>query len=129
MNYGLGGIISAHVDSRNWRDSTSAESIYKLGPRIITFMIYLSNLPDGGHTVFPQTGISVKPEMGSVLYWFTVHPDLSYDSRNFHMGCPTVYGNKWIANKWVKLNAQFKTYPCTLNENYYFQIQNKETIL
>ena len=26
------------------------------GPRIVTFMIYLTDVPVGGHTVFPQAG-------------------------------------------------------------------------
>ena len=34
-------------------------------------------------------------------------------SRNHHMGCPVVRGNKWIANKWVKWPDQMWTFPCT----------------
>ena len=112
MNYGIGGMISAHVDSIDYFSPNSAEYIHGSGPRIITFMMYLSDVIAGGRTVFPQLGISVQPIKGSALYWFNIHPDLSYDSRNLHFGCPTLYGNKWIANKWVKLNAQFRSNPC-----------------
>ena len=35
------------------------------GPRIMTFMIYLSDVEAGGHTAFPQTNISVKPNRGT----------------------------------------------------------------
>ena len=128
MNYGMGGFISPHVDSMKWNDPTSLDYIQRLGPRILTFMIYLSNVSDGGNTVFPQAGLSIKPAMGSVLYWFTIHQDLSYDSRNLHLGCPTVFGNKWIANKWIKLNGQFKTYPCTLFKNDFFRIHNSDMV-
>lgn len=128
MNYGIGGFISPHADSNSWNDKSSSEYIYNLGPRIATFMLYLSDDLDGGMTVFPQLGISVKPIKGSVLYWFTIHSDLSYDSRNVHLGCPVVYGNKWILNKWLKLNAQFETYPCLINKNHNFRIQNKENV-
>ena len=37
------------------------------------------------------------------------------DSRNFHLGCPVVYGNKWIANKWVHWIPQMWNYQCHLN--------------
>ena len=26
--------------------------------------------------------------------------------RMFHIGCPVIYGNKWIANKWVRWKEQ-----------------------
>ena len=129
MNYGIGGFISPHVDSSSWNDKSSSESIYNLGPRITTFMVYLSEDIEGGMTVFPQMKISVKPRIGSVLYWFTIHPNLSYDSRQVHLGCPVIYGNKWILNKWLKLNAQFLKYRCPLIKNGSFQMQNKANIL
>ena len=115
MNYGIGGIISSHVDSMDAFDPSSSEYIYESGPRIITFMTYLSTVTAGGRTVFPQLGISAEPIKGSALYWFNIHPDLSYDSRNLHFGCPVLYGNKWILNKWVKLNTQFRSHPCTID--------------
>ena len=31
------------------------------GYRIQTFMIYLNDVEAGGHTIFPQAGISIKP--------------------------------------------------------------------
>ena len=36
-----------------------------------------------------------------------------------YQGCPVNYGNKWIANKWVKMLAQVKEYPCWRNTNYF----------
>jgi len=51
-------------------------------------MIYLTSVPLGGHTIFPQAGISVKPEAGSALYWFNHDAVTENDSRTFHLGCP-----------------------------------------
>ena len=62
MNYGIGGQISAHVDSMDVENTSSGEYINKAGPRIITFMMYLSDVIAGGRTVFHQLGISVKPK-------------------------------------------------------------------
>jgi len=85
-------------------------------------MIYLSNVTAGGHTIFPQAGISVKPEHGKALFWFNTASDDSIDSRIYHLGCPVLYGNKWIANKWIKILAQFKLYPCIIDEQKHFSI-------
>ena len=114
MNYGLGGKISNHVDETgyNFRLETG-------GPRIPTFMIYLTSVEVGGHTIFPQPGISVKPLRGSALFWWSLGPQNNYDSRVSHLGCPVLYGNKWIANKWVNLLANFKNTPCYLEEKHY----------
>ena len=68
------------------------------GFRAVTFMVYLTSTQSGGYTVFPQAGISVKPEAGSALYWFNQGAQNNYDSRINHLGCPVLHGNKWIAN-------------------------------
>ena len=39
------------------------------GFRVTTFMIYLSNVESGGHTIFPQAGISVKPKVKKFMNW------------------------------------------------------------
>jgi prolyl 4-hydroxylase len=107
------------------------------GSRITTFMVYLSDVEIGGRTVFPQPGISVKPVAGTALYWFN-HDNLGendsryvislyhiplevltlfHSFRTMHLGCPVVYGNKWIANKWIKWDAQMWRYPCGVTKD------------
>ena len=94
------------------------------GSRIVTFMIYLSSVEAGGHTVFPQTGISVKPEAGSALFWFNIGAQNFIDSRSRHLGCPVLFGNKWIANKWIKWLANSNDFPCQHYRNHYSIYQN-----
>ena len=64
-------------------------------------------------------GLSVKPVEGSALYWFNIGSNMHYDSRVLHLGCPVMYGNKWIANKWIKILPQFRNYPCSEGKKYY----------
>ena len=76
-------------------------------------MMYLTNTELGGNTIFPNIGLSVKPAKGTALFWFNFNPKMEdYDPEIEHMGCPVILGNKWIANKWIKFNAQFKHYKC-----------------
>ena len=60
------------------------------GERLATFMIYLSGTKKdiGGSTVFPQLGISVKPQRGAALYWHNVKSDGTFDTRSSHLGKP-----------------------------------------
>ena len=92
----------------------------------MTFMIYLSDVIAGGRTLLPQLGLSVKPVKGSALYWISMGPNHHYDSRAVHLGCPVIYGNKWIANKWIKINAQFKFFPCVANREHYSIFGNRD---
>ena len=94
----------------------------------MTFMVYLNDVDAGGRTIFPQTGVSVQPEIGSALYWFLMGSQNSYDSRVVHMGCPVSYGNKWIANKWTKWLSNFKTYPCS-TEHEHYSIQKRSAFV
>ena len=61
----------------------------------------------------------VKPKAGSALFWFNHDSGFNFDTRNFHVGCPVIVGNKWIANKWIKYNEQMFSYPCYRDKRYY----------
>ena len=121
MNYGMGGLITPHIDS----PARYSESIRYGGTRFISFMVYLSDVLSGGRTVFPQLGLSVKPVKGSAMFWFNIGPNMHYDSRIVHLGCPVMYGNKWIANKTIKMLSQFQHYPCNDKMNHYNIFSNK----
>ena len=133
MNYGIGGTISPHVDSESvFKEelpdgSLTTENLLFGGPRFVTFMIFLSSVEAGGHTVFPQAEISVKPVEGSALYWFNMDAQNNLDSRIRHLGCPVLFGNKWIANKWVKWLPNFKQYPCLIDRKNYSIFQQQLT--
>ncbi len=125
MNYGLGGKISGHWDISSQSSENSADATIWGGRRLVTMMTYLTDVELGGRTVFPQLGLSVKPEAGSTLYWFSIGPHDNIDSRALHLGCPVLFGNKWIANKWVKWIAQQRKLPCS-KESVHFSLFDKK---
>ena len=81
----IGGYIGPHVDT----DGNGGESFddYEKNPislklggeRLMTFMVYLSSVEEGGggNTVFPLLGLSIPPSIGTALFWFTVRTNLN----------------------------------------------------
>ncbi|XWS33912.1 hypothetical protein CRYUN_Cryun22dG0123600 [Craigia yunnanensis] len=93
------------------------------GQRIATVLMYLSDVEEGGETVFPAAkgnisavpwwnelsecgkgGLSVKPKMGDALLFWSMKADASLDPSSLHGGCPVIRGNKWSSTKWMRVN-------------------------
>ncbi|KAF4346794.1 hypothetical protein CsatB_008096 [Cannabis sativa] len=117
LHYEVGQKYDAHYDY--FLDEFNTKNG---GQRVATVLMYLSDVEEGGETVFPaaqgnfssqpnwndlsecaKTGLSVKPRMGDALLFWSMRPDATLDPSSLHGGCPVINGNKWSSTKWLHL--------------------------
>uniref|UniRef100_A0A1D1YH63 procollagen-proline 4-dioxygenase n=1 Tax=Anthurium amnicola TaxID=1678845 RepID=A0A1D1YH63_9ARAE len=98
------------------------------GQRMATVLMYLSDVEEGGETIFPSAkvnssslpyynelsecgkkGLGVKPKMGDALLFWSMKADASLDPSSLHGGCPVIRGNKWSSTKWIRVH-EYKVY-------------------
>ncbi|KAJ0024201.1 hypothetical protein Pint_09314 [Pistacia integerrima] len=118
LHYEVGQKYDAHYDY--FLDEFNTKNG---GQRIATLLMYLSDVEEGGETVFPaakanfssvpwwnelsecgKQGLSIKPKMGDALLFWSMRPDATLDPSSLHGGCPVITGNKWSSTKWMHLN-------------------------
>ncbi|XP_078683376.1 prolyl 4-hydroxylase subunit alpha-3-like [Branchiostoma floridae x Branchiostoma belcheri] len=111
VNYGLGGLYVPHVD---YFEEEQVKRIKKPGNRILTFLIYLSDVQEGGATVFPQIKLIVPAVKNAALMFRDMKRSGEFEPLSMHAGCPVLIGSKWIANKWILDRGNEFRRPCGL---------------
>lgn len=103
VKYQTGGFFTPHYDACDGDSSFCKRMNGNLGPRLWTLLIYLNDDYTGGETLFPHIDKSVKPEKGKAVLFKNVDDNGAIIRQSFHGGNPVLSGEKWIANKWIRL--------------------------
>ncbi|XP_041988646.1 prolyl 4-hydroxylase subunit alpha-1-like isoform X5 [Aricia agestis] len=112
VNYGIGGHYTPHVDYALPEHTQQFSD--EVGNRIATVLFYMSDVAEGGATVFPKLSLSLFPVRGAAAVWFNLFPSGEGDRETAHAACPVLRGTKWVCNKWIHMVGQEFRRPCGL---------------
>lgn len=120
VSYDENGEYRQHYDS--WENNGSEKTLRCVkygGPRMITTLIYLNKVSDGGETTFTKLNINVKPDSGKLLVFEnTCRDSIDRHPLSEHAGMPVKKGRKFILNLWFRHKNTGKLYSET-NPDYY----------
>ncbi|CAN6482118.1 unnamed protein product [Victoria cruziana] len=111
LRYQVGQKYDSHFDVFN-----PAEYGPQKSQRMASFLLYLTDVEEGGETMFPFedekidaaydykrcTGLKVKPKQGDALLFYSLFPNGTIDVTSLHGSCPVIKGEKWVATKWIR---------------------------
>ena len=78
------------------------------GQRVITFLMYLSDVQEGGETAYPLVGKKIQPRKGMGATHFNCLPSGEVDEMSLHAGLQVKKGEKWFARKVIRERSMFE---------------------
>ncbi|KAI5748962.1 hypothetical protein M8J76_003658 [Diaphorina citri] len=115
VNYGIGGHYEPHYDFARPGEANAFKSL-GTGNRVATVLFYMSDVAQGGATVFTSLNLSLWPEKGTAAFWHNLHSSGDGDYYTRHAACPVLTGSKWVSNKWLHEAGQEFMRPCDPSE-------------
>mmetsp|Transcript_36951 Transcript_36951/g.66463 ORF Transcript_36951/g.66463 Transcript_36951/m.66463 type:complete len:517 (-) Transcript_36951:119-1669(-) len=122
LRYGTSEKYDSHhdyFDPSAYKSDKSTLNLIEHGKknRFATVFWYLTDVDEGGHTVFPRAGglppvmshsdcskgLKVKPQKGKVIIFYSLDASGAMDPLSLHGACPVIGESdvKWAANKWI----------------------------
>lgn len=102
VRYEDGGFYGPHHDACKSSEADCSRMDGVMGPRYLTFLVYLNDGFRGGETDFPDVGRTVTPKKGRLVIFRNTDDQGRVVESSRHAALPVTGGvPKWVANKWV----------------------------
>ena len=102
LHYPEGGEYRPHFDFFPPEQPGSIGQLQRGGQRVVTLIVYLNDVAEGGETIFPKINVNIKPVQGNALLFAYTNANNELDRNTLHGGAPVIKGEKWIMTKWMR---------------------------
>ena len=101
IHYGPGQEYRAHYDAYDLATTRGQRCCAYGGQRLVTALVYLNAIAEGGATTFPQLNVTVASVPGRMVIFHNTGDDADMPHpRSLHAGTPVTRGEKWAFNIW-----------------------------
>jgi hypothetical protein len=101
LHYGPGQEYRGHFDAYDLTTLRGQRCCTYGGQRLVTALIYLNQVDEGGETIFPKLGIKVASKQGRLaVFHNTTEDNTKPHPGSLHAGAPIIKGEKWAFNIW-----------------------------
>ena len=106
VHYGETQEYKPHFDAYDMTTEKGQQRTAKGGQRLVTALMYLNEVEDGGGTIFPKLKLEVEARPGRMVIFHNVGDheleDLTRHRNSLHGGSPVWGGQKWACNLWFR---------------------------
>lgn len=117
IHYGVDQEYQGHYDAYDITTVRGQRCCKFGGQRLVTALVYLNEVEDGGGTRFDKLNIEVQAKQGRMALFNNVSDDYNYPHPDsLHAGTPVITGEKWAFNIWFHARPMtekqdFQQYP------------------
>ena len=106
VHYGETQEYKPHFDAYDMTTEKGQQRTAKGGQRLVTALMYLNEVEDGGGTIFPKLDLEVEARPGRMVIFHNVGDndleDLTRHRHSLHGVSPVWGGQKWACNLWFR---------------------------
>lgn len=103
VHYAESELYAPHFDAWEAGTERGERCMARGGQRMVTCLLYLNDVAEGGGTSFPDLDLEVRARKGRMLLFHNCHSgSVVRHPLSLHGGMPVERGEKWACNLWFR---------------------------
>uniref|UniRef100_A0A182WSJ3 Prolyl 4-hydroxylase alpha subunit domain-containing protein n=1 Tax=Anopheles quadriannulatus TaxID=34691 RepID=A0A182WSJ3_ANOQN len=95
----VGAFKTAALDAIHTKED--AQRFAYAGDRLATMLFFLSDVTNGGYTIFPKLRVAIRPQKGTAAFWYNLKDTGEGNVQMKYSICPLQDDQKWTAKKLI----------------------------